>query len=407
MTSITTKPISSTIISTSTSTSNTSSPSSSSYIREPIDEFAKQKNATFVETMKQNILRPYVTRTWGGRKLDTRSEAWKSLRQSAYKRDRGICRFCGVKAKWFVCDHIDGNAGNNALENLGVNCSLCDMVRHCGFNGMQGYIVLRSSKLSQIQIVKRTRILFRQLGRMPRISEVDPKAKVVLTITKRNGTILYSEDDVTDGASIVDLANILLRFNYDDLDDSATDFKAFYTPRAEARFYADMTSAVVPSSSTSSSTSTVSIAPSSPSSQQQTPITLDRKQQREEEGCSNRQSSNKEKLHVDNNYSNDQYKQMNPKYQKDRHQTSQTARYNSSQSSSHLSSDQLHLSKQQSTEQYLPQSKQVDSWRSNTRLERKEQIKSVQSMITSWLTADVNAKQDKQETDKTVENNGF
>jgi hypothetical protein len=84
---------------------------------------------------------------------------------------------------------------------------------------------------------------------------------------------------------------------------------------------------------------------------------------------------------------------MSSKYQKNPNQTSQTARNNSSQSSSHLSPGQLHLSKQQPKEPILPQSKQVDM--SSTRLERKEQVKSMHFMITSWLTADVNEKQEK------------
>lgn len=190
----------------------------------------RNKNSEFVQSIQANILRPYVTRTWGGRKIPTHSEQWKKLKRQVLQRDGGVCRFCAFASSSFVCDHINGNAGDNSLENLGTNCSLCDMVRHCGFNGMKERIELRSSNLSQVDIVKRTRAFFHAEGRAPRVEELDPAATVVEAIVRKDGRALRRPAGIT----IVDLANALLRFNYDELSDASGTFKAFFTGRAES-----------------------------------------------------------------------------------------------------------------------------------------------------------------------------
>lgn len=119
-----------------------------------------------------------VTKTWGNRALDVHDPAWKALKQIVVKRDGCQCRFCGFRAtKHMILDHVDGDASNNDLVNLMLNCAACDRIRHCGLAGMHGFLTLCESNIEQKQIVIKSREFFRQHGRNPDPIEIDPNAK--------------------------------------------------------------------------------------------------------------------------------------------------------------------------------------------------------------------------------------
>lgn len=42
---------------------------------------------------------------------------------------------------------MDGDASNNDISNFGLNCGLCDKVRHCGLAGVKRELILRKSNL--------------------------------------------------------------------------------------------------------------------------------------------------------------------------------------------------------------------------------------------------------------------
>ncbi|KAF9161807.1 hypothetical protein DFQ26_004129 [Actinomortierella ambigua] len=153
------------------------------------------------------MLRLAVTKTWSThigtpRTMDTKSTQWKALRQQVLLRDNYACRFCGVRAsKYMVCDHIDGNPSHNDLANLGINCPLCDSIRHCGLAGIHGVLSLGISRMSQKDINLRTLQLFRETLKVPAYSDVDSKATIIAGDTIDYANILLKLDDHFDYTS--------------------------------------------------------------------------------------------------------------------------------------------------------------------------------------------------------------
>lgn len=165
-----------------------------------------------------NSLRLSVTRTWGQRTLKTSSKEWKELRNTVLKRDNNSCKFCCLQSmKYMVCDHINGKAFENDLSNLRILCPLCDMIRHCGRAGIFGQLKLYSSEMNQVQIVQKSINYFRQKGKIPDPLEIDNKA-ILISPT----TTLF--------------ANVLLKKDYDQLNEEEKSYKGFFSDKALPTF---------------------------------------------------------------------------------------------------------------------------------------------------------------------------
>tara|TARA_Y100000589_G_C27008941_1_gene569983 strand:- start:64 stop:915 length:852 start_codon:yes stop_codon:yes gene_type:complete len=179
---------------------------------------AIERNRQFNNELEERGLCLAVTRTWGQRTLDTRSTEWRSLRAKVMRRDHNKCRFCGIQStSHMVCDHIDGNASDNHLDNLGVNCPLCDRIRHCGLAGMQRKLSLWKSSLSQLEIVKMSIDYWKEHGSIPNPNQLDPDAQFV-------------HDDT------IEFANILLEKNYSELNDEELTYRGFFKEGSQAEF---------------------------------------------------------------------------------------------------------------------------------------------------------------------------
>lgn len=87
--------------------------------------------------------------------------------------------FCEIKAsKYMINDHINGDATNNNLSNLRVLCPMCDTIRHAGLAGINKFLEVRISNLTQLEIVKKTREFYLQNKRSPLAREIYPYSRI-------------------------------------------------------------------------------------------------------------------------------------------------------------------------------------------------------------------------------------
>jgi len=125
------------------------------------------------------------------------------------------------KGRGLHIDHLNGDVPDNDHTNLRVHCPPCEAIRHCGISGIKGRVCLASSDMEQVEIVRKTRKMFEESGRIPRIREVDP---------------LATRTDIT----IVDLANKLRTMKREELTEEEKGLRGFFTPEAAGHFVITM-----------------------------------------------------------------------------------------------------------------------------------------------------------------------
>lgn len=148
------------------------------------------------KTKKRELKLSYISPSlWWKRKLKVDSVDWKILREKVLKRDKYQCYFCQIRAsKYMIIDHISGNAQDNRLRNLRVLCPLCNTIRHAGLAGIMGTLKIASSRLSQVEIVKKTQDFFLKNQILPTIRQLDSSARLAKEYSPINIATLEEEE---------------------------------------------------------------------------------------------------------------------------------------------------------------------------------------------------------------------
>jgi hypothetical protein len=110
------------------------------------------------------------------------------------RRDDYTCFYCGHKTRNNWVSYIDFNAQNIALNNMRTVCHCCEALMHCLKAGKHKLIILGFSKLSQVEIVRRSRAYYksryaregkngrpRTSDRAPLPMDIDPSFRPVNT----------------------------------------------------------------------------------------------------------------------------------------------------------------------------------------------------------------------------------
>ena len=167
-----------------------------------------------------------VTPTHGNRTLPTSSRQWKALRTGILLRDKNTCSSCGYvsphpRGRSMIIDHADGDASNNDPSNLRIHCPPCEAIRHCGFAGLQKWLIVGESTVEQVEIVRKTREIFENTGVIPHPKRIDPSVKAA---------------DI----HVLELANMMLRTPWKDLPEELQCLRGFFTKCSSGRFQATM-----------------------------------------------------------------------------------------------------------------------------------------------------------------------
>jgi hypothetical protein len=110
-------------------------------------------------------------------KVNPVAKKWRQTREEILKIRNQSCRYCGGKySKYLICFHLDCNQTNNSPKNLEMCCRACYIITHLNY-GFLNSITLCWSKLSQIDIIKKTIEMSISNNSVPDITDVDPDAK--------------------------------------------------------------------------------------------------------------------------------------------------------------------------------------------------------------------------------------
>ena len=104
---------------------------------------------------------PGSWRLYSGRKADPR---FKQHEQKVFQRDRYTCQFCGFQAKLYQdIVNVDGDYGNNRLDNLVTACCFCAQcffLESVGVGGYGGGSLIYLPELMQTELNSLCHVLF-------------------------------------------------------------------------------------------------------------------------------------------------------------------------------------------------------------------------------------------------------
>jgi len=146
---------------------------------------------------------------------------WINIRMQVLKKYNYTCRYCGGRyQKYLQCIHLNGDNSNNNLDNLDVCCHLCYLVNNINAS-FNNEIELFVSKLSQLDIVRKTVDYIIKTGEIPKPNEIDKNISRVKI-------------------SLYELSNLLIEYNYEDMPVYMLKFidncKIFFTKNTNIKF---------------------------------------------------------------------------------------------------------------------------------------------------------------------------
>lgn len=150
---------------------------------------------------KLNIIISYYSMDDELRLTESPKRFWKQdytagfpLYPKALERDNYTCFYCGHRATDNWVSYIDLDASNATLDNMRTVCHCCETIMHCLKAGKHSLVILGFSKLSQVEIVKRSRAYYksryaregrngkpRNTDRAPLPMDIDPSFRQVNT----------------------------------------------------------------------------------------------------------------------------------------------------------------------------------------------------------------------------------
>lgn len=106
-------------------------------------------------------------------------DKWNSVRKAVLIKRNNICRFCGgTFNKYLTVIPIDKNTNNKSTDNLDICCRACYMITHLNYGVFRQLLVIMS-KLSQVDIVRKSLEYLTKHGITPSVDKIDPNAKKV------------------------------------------------------------------------------------------------------------------------------------------------------------------------------------------------------------------------------------
>ena len=150
-------------------------------------------------------------------KTDLASFKWRNIRREILNRDGSHCCFCGIHYnKYLICFHLDKDTKNDDYDNLRMACRPCYMITHLNFQ-FNYELILCWSKISQIDIVRKTVNYAHKKLTIPEINRVDADALRL-------------------PLSLFEFLELLSHNEIDDLPPEMSNYKIFFTPKLDITF---------------------------------------------------------------------------------------------------------------------------------------------------------------------------
>jgi len=168
---------------------------------------------------KQNTINvPIYPKTINISKKVIKPLNWDKNRLNVIKQCDSICIYCGGKyKKYLYCIHLDGDPNNFESDNINIACKLCYMITNINYFTNSGQLILMYSKISQIDIVRKTIDNIIKFGSVPTFDSIDPDVEIP-------------------EISLVEYITIICNYKKTKINVDFTNYKIFFTDSLDGRF---------------------------------------------------------------------------------------------------------------------------------------------------------------------------